>query len=465
MSEVSYDPDDPIVALATPWISSALAVVRTSGPGAIERLAKIFSPAQRLLDAGGGTFVRGRILHPETKQTIDSVVALVYRRPKSYTGQESVELTCHGSLPGLKILLEALKLSGFRDAGPGEFTMRAFLNGKLDLTQAEAVREIVDSKSTKAHSLAIHRLSGSLHQRIQEIKLGALRELAKIELFLDYPEDEINEEPNFDAAEIGRLRRSVIKLLESYHTGRLYQEGARVSIAGRTNSGKSSLFNLFLREDRSIVSDVHGTTRDYLESWVNIHGIPISLFDTAGLRPQSGGAEVAGLFDQAGIEREGIRRSLQLIQSSDLILYLVDATVGLDSSDRRFLDSYTDQLCCVPVWNKVDKTETPAPEGFLPMSAVTGSGFRDLEMVIKNRLVGARDSGGAVLLDSLRQKNLLEQCQKALAEVESGYQTRIPLDAVASDLHGALRCLAEITGEVTSSDILHEIFSRFCVGK
>ena len=454
MKDLAYDPDELIAALATPWGESALAVVRTSGAGSIERISEIFSAPKRLVSAQPNTLVHGRLLDPTTRAVVDEVVLAVYRAPRSYTGQDAVELFCHGSIPGVQGVLAALKGAGFRDAGPGEFTLRAFLNKKMDLTRAEAVQEIVRAKSREAQSLALHRLSGAVEERIDAAKERLKGLSSTIEIQLDYPEDEVGGEMESSLPEVRAAGEELGALLATYRTGRLYQEGIRVALCGRTNAGKSSLFNLLLREERSIVSEVHGTTRDFIESWITLQGVPISLFDTAGLRASS---DV--------VEAEGIRRSERIIENADLLVYLVDATEGVSAEDESFLKSVPAERT-IRVWNKVDRTDERPPEGYIAMSTLTGTGVVPFTNEILSRAAGSGGAGSSdVVIDSRRQKELIERSLEALGHVTEGIETNVPADAIAMDLRDALDALGEITGEVTSADILNTMFANFCVGK
>jgi tRNA modification GTPase len=451
MEDLIYDLDDLIVALATPWGEGALGIIRTSGNGCIEVLAEMFSRPKELSNAEGHRMVYGKLLSEKGGEAVDEVVLGVYRNPKSYTGQDMVEISCHGSLPGLNGILQSLRNAGFRDAGPGEFTLRAFLNRKMDLTRAEAVNEIVTSKSRRAHTLALHRLSGSIEERINTAKETLTRFMSSLAIQLDYPEDEEDSGIPMETESLYAAKNMLEELLQTYRIGRIFQEGVRVALAGRTNSGKSSLFNLFLKEDRSIVSDIHGTTRDYIESWVTIRGIPVSLYDTAGFRESEHPVEV-----------EGIRRSGQIIQTAQLVLYLVDSCEGLVDEDREYLKNHN----CIGIWNKIDlEGSAPAPEGFIPVSVLSGQGFHLLEEEIGNRLLGSAAPDSGAVIDSGRQKDLLEKAVEALALVDQGLGLGVPIDAVALDVKDALDALGEITGEVTSADILNTMFGNFCVGK
>jgi tRNA modification GTPase len=456
MKNLNYDTDDLIAALATPWGESALAVIRTSGTNCIEAVSAIFENSEKMNKAAGGTLLKGYITDPDTGERIDEVVAGIYRNPKSYTGEDLVEIYTHGSLPGIRAVLATLKKGGFRDAGPGEFTLRAFLNKKMDLTKAEAVHEIITSKSRKAQSLAMARLSGNVFDRINSMKFQLRDILSGVELQLDYAEDEDDPGAGLDSSAIEVVRKELEVLASTYRIGRLYQDGVRIVLAGRTNAGKSALFNLFLKEDRSIVSDIHGTTRDYIESYISIEGVPVRLFDTAGIRDA-----------EHPIEVEGIKRSEQIIGSSDIVIYIVDGCEGLSDEDEELLSQYGDKNI-IKLWNKIDICPSlTLPDGFVPVSSFTGEGFPELEKLILETAYGGELSSLSddAVIDSERQKKHIDCASSALLEVENAVKENVPLDLIALDLKEAMDNLGEITGEITSADILNNMFSRFCVGK
>lgn len=444
-------PTDPIAAPATPVGHGALSVIRTTGDNAVSMVAQVFSAPRRLRAAAGHTAVHGRIVDAEVGEVIDEVMVLVFREPASYTGQESAEISAHGSPAGVERILEALYRVGFRRAEPGEFTLRAFLAGKMDLTEAEAVHEVVSATTARAHALAIHRLSGSVHRRIDEIKQDLVEVLAGVEVGLDYPDDEV-EVPPIPTGRIASLRGRIEELVSTYRTGRIYQEGALCAIAGPTNAGKSSLFNLLLREERSIVSERHGTTRDYIEAPVSLDGVPVRFVDTAGLRQAA-----------EDIEEEGIRRSRTVVEAAALVLYVVDAEVGLSEHDREVMAAHERFL---GVWNKTDLIATSPPEGFIPMSAATGEGLDELLDAVRARVLPEDASArGEPVIESTRQRDLLRRAAESLRLAEEGAGRGVADDAVALDVNDAVGALGEITGAVTSADVLETMFSHFCVGK
>ncbi|MDR1575653.1 MAG: tRNA uridine-5-carboxymethylaminomethyl(34) synthesis GTPase MnmE [Treponema sp.] len=474
----SYGDENPIAAFATTPGKSALTLIRCSGKGAIELAAGIFSKPEKLLNAGGNTVVHGWIAAFDEK--IDETLVSVFRAPKSYTGEDSLDISCHGGGAAGGGVMNALREAGFRDALPGEFTFRAFMNGKLDLTRSESVMELVSARTGKGRRHAVNRLSGALQDEINAIKKTLATVLSGAEMFLDYSEDEIGADPE-EAA--GRLpgkplaEEALVRLknlASSWRRERIYQEGIPAAIAGRPNAGKSSLFNLLLKEERSIVSEIPGTTRDWIEAWISIEGVPIRLLDTAGLR-DSGDP----------VEKIGVERSRRLLEEAELVLYLIDGAEGLTGEDRVFLDDFEKagggNECTPPsrqiliLWNKADLAPMPeslslAAERPISVSAKTGKGIPELVRAIAGALANtadftAFDNPQSAALGSVRQKNLVEAAVAALEEALYLADREEPLDLIAPLLREALNSLGEITGEISTADILEEMFSRFCVGK
>ncbi|MDC7229064.1 MAG: tRNA uridine-5-carboxymethylaminomethyl(34) synthesis GTPase MnmE [Sphaerochaetaceae bacterium] len=439
-----YVTDDIIYALATPWAQSALAVIRVSGEGCKALLATRFSRPKALKEAGNATLVHG-YLQDEAGKKLDEVVAAVYTEGHGYTLEEAIEFSCHGSLAVIKEILALFSRLGMRSAEGGEFTFRAFLHGRLDLTQAEAVQELVVSQSERSRALALGRLEGSLKERISSLKQQLMQVMAAVEVQLDYAEDELDAFV-FPRAQLVDLITQLHHLSETYQVGKLYKSGARIVLAGSTNAGKSSLFNLLLKQERSIVSPVKGTTRDYIEADLSIEGIPIRLYDTAGLRESSD-----------SIESEGIKRTERLIGQADLVVFLVDSTMmgHVPEEDERTL----------VVYNKSDLARPP--KGKLAISAQSGEGVDRLLHEISTRLTSGFSVSGDELLiiESERQYQLLDASEVALGRALELVDEDIPLDITAVELGEALDNLGQLTGEVTPSDILETIFSGFCVGK
>lgn len=448
--------EHPIAAIATALVPSAIAVIRCTGQGCIEILAKLFSDPPRLRSAEGHTLTHGSLSTP-SGEPLDEVIIATYRRPKSYTGEESAELYCHGSPAGVRRILACLLSVGFDAANPGEFTRRAFLNGKLDLTRSEAVNELVRAQTATAHGMALDRLAGSVERTARTIRSELVALMSQLAIQLDYPEEEIGEF-EIDRERLSRCQHDLAQLAATYQSGRIYQHGVSVALAGRTNAGKSALFNRLLQQDRSIVSDLHGTTRDYLEALIDIWGIPVRLFDTAGMRPSDG-----------EIEKEGIRRSEMIIASADLALYVVDAVIGLTDDDDDRIETIRKTSKTLVVINKIDlatagSSEIPVP--FVQVSAETGTGIPDLETAIKRAVLGegVRDIGG-VTIDSERQCALFSRAAESVGRTLDAAANGVPPDALAVDLQDAIGAVGEITGEVASAEILDAMFDSFCVGK
>lgn len=455
--------DDSIAALATPLAESALAIIRTSGKDCIELLNPVFQGKKPLFRVPGGRIVTGLLANPaKNGDIIDQVTAAVFRGPHSYTGENTVEIFAHGGPAVIGRILEMLSGLGFRQAEPGEFTLRAFLNGRMDLTRAEAVRDIISAKTRMGVSLALGRLGGSVEKRITALKGELLDITAKVEVQLDYPEGEDGADDEIlHADDLQPIIRGLKDLAETYSIGSIYRDGIKMAIAGKTNAGKSSLFNLFLREDRAIVSPIHGTTRDYLESWISLDGIPVSLYDTAGLR-ESGDP----------LEQEGMRRTRMVIEDADIILHITDGSAPHAENDDRFSIAQGREERVIHIWNKTDIADRPAPEGFIGLSTKTFEGFKILERAVLDLIRSSRGLGTHVfphsetpVIDSLRQKELLDRAAESLNLAQKGLTGKKPLDIVSQDLSDALRALGEITGEITTEDILSAVFSRFCVGK
>ena len=461
MTNARYNLDEPVPAVATALSPSALGIVRASGNGCIEKVSEIFSRPKALKEAAGNTIVYGWILDKNRGTKIDEVLVSVFRGPKSFTGEDMCEISCHGGVSVVTGVFEALLQNGFRQAERGEFTFRAYINGKADLTRAEAVQEIIGSKTADSRSHAADRLSGSLFEEIDSIKTLVTDTLAAIEVDIEYPEDEETIADSFDPAMLENARNRLSELVSSWKSEKIYQDGAKIVLAGKTNAGKSSLFNALLKEDRSIVSDIEGTTRDWIESWVSFDGIPARLFDTAGLRKT----------DDI-IEAKGVELTEDLASQADLILYLIDLTRGISDSDRDFLQK-NKEIPVVVVFNKADlSSENPdlsllELKNSVKISAKKGNGIGELAALVRKILLGNSTPGAEKTgLGSERQKKSVVQ---ALERVEHALQTArdetYGLDAVVQDLEDCLDSLGEVTGEVTPDDVLGSIFSHFCVGK
>ena len=432
-----YTTEEPIYALATPFSPSALAVIRTSGTDAISLVQKVFKG--RLTLRPNGTAVHGWIVD-KNREKVDEVVALVYNHGHGYTGEEAVEIMCHGSLPVIKKISTTLEEAGFRLALKGEFTYRAFLGGRMDLTEAEAVEELVSAKGERGRKDALSRLSGSIKNEADKAKDEIINILASLEVQLDYGEDDIPEEWIFPIERVDAIINRLEKIRGTYASSRLYSQGAKVVLAGSTNAGKSSLFNALLKENRAIVSSVAGTTRDYIETECEMNGIPVRLFDTAGLR--SSGDE---------IEKEGILRSKELMDDADLVVYVL-APGEVEPEEKMENAIY--------IHSKSDI----APGEGITFSSITGEGLDKVVDAITTFLSRDKRSVSDVpVIESERQERKLGETIDALKDAEKARDCSV--DIIALYFQSALSALSELTGETTSDDILEVLFSSFCLGK
>lgn len=446
-----YNTEDCIYALATAWAKSAIAVVRVSGNGCIAQLAKAIGGKTDILSKPSNTALYCRLVSPKDGHLVDDVVLTLYRDGHGYTGEDAAEISCHGGLQVVREVLDTMAQLGFRQALPGEFSLRAFLHGKMDLTRAEAVNELINAQGSQGRAMALRRLNGDLWRRIVHIKTTIVEIMGIIEVQLDYSEDEIGEDLTFPMDKLDSAIEELGAIRDSYNTGRLYSQGAKVVLAGPSNAGKSSLFNLFLKEDRSIVSAQKGTTRDYIEALCSIDGIPIRLYDTAGFRSLS----------ESEIEEEGIRRSHSLVDGADVIIYMVDSSDAVSIDDAMVSDAR-----CIPVLNKVDIADKDM-KGFVRLSVTTGFGFSELCSKIKEKLTSdlSVSDESALVIENDRQRENLSRASSSLTAAKLALKEDLPLDIVSMDIQEALEALGELTGEVTTDDILDRIFGSFCVGK
>ena len=467
MDTTGYTPEEPIVAIATALAPAALGIIRASGKKSIELFSKVFSRPKALCEAAGNSIVYGWICDysSEVPRRIDEVLVSVFRSPKSFTGEDMIEINCHGGPAVITEIYKLLTENGFRPANRGEFTFRAFINGKSDLTKAEAVQEIVNARTDASRGRAAGRLAGNLFEEIAEIKNQLITTLASIEAEIEYPEDEETIADAFDDTQLKQVAQRLESLCSSWASEKLYQDGAQVILCGKTNAGKSSLFNTLLKEERAIVSDIHGTTRDWLESWVSFEGIPARLFDTAGLRET----------DDV-IEQHGVQRTLDLTEDADLVLYVIDSSSGISLEDEEF---FKKPISSIIILNKLDRLsedeainiQNLAKEKFqnipvLGLSAKTGNGtgglVKKVSEVLRASCGSEREKPG---LGSARQKQCAENALESVLHGIQAAQEGYTLDAVVQDIEDALDSLGEITGIVTPEDILDTVFSKFCLGK
>lgn len=459
-----HSTQDTIAAIATPLGEGAIGVIRLSGPRALPILQTIFQPLRSvdLTFAPPPSCHVGKII---AGSTIDHVVVTVFRAPHSYTGDDVIEISAHGSVQGLQQILQLCLRQGARLAAPGEFTQRAFLNGKMDLTQAEAVADLIRAKTAKAQTAAMAQLEGHLARQIRVLRDQLVPLLAHVEVGLDHA-DEDHEFLRHDQllAACHRVSAEVDRLLASAHVGKILREGLRVALVGRPNVGKSSLLNALLKEERAIVTPIAGTTRDTLEETVDWEGLPVVLIDTAGVREASNDP----------VERLGIERTRQALQQADLVLCLFDRSVPLTSEDHAVLKEC---LSKPRFWvlNKVDLPASWTEAEFhrlngqaptIPVSSKTGEGLASLIQQVKTLALQEKASlGDAAWGINARHHQALERVQQALTEASRAAQGKAYDECVALELKTAMNALGEIVGEISTDDLLEQIFSTFCIGK
>jgi tRNA modification GTPase len=459
--------DDTIAAVATPPGRGGIGIVRLSGPDALKITSRLVRP-RRALEPGRA--VLASVMDPANAEgePIDEAVATSFVAPHSYTGEDVVEIAAHGSPIVLDALLRGALAAGARLANPGEFTQRAFLNGRIDLTQAEAVHDLIAAQTLEQARMAAQQLGGALSRRVAPAKEELVTLIALLEAGMDFAAGELDDvdvvPPQQIRAAIIRVREILMKLARSYAQGHRLREGASLALVGRPNVGKSSLFNRLLERERAIVTAVPGTTRDTVEEVTALGGIPLRLIDTAGLR--AGGEAPA---DQA--EALGIARSREALADADLVILVLDASAPVCSEETGLLQSLEGRPHVV-VRNKADllgRSEPGSDASRTPdslfTSAVTGEGVEELRAGILRMLSGDGDVVGEGVLNSLRQQQAVQSAIDAVAAADAANESGVPHEFLLADLHDGLRALDSLTGATTSDDILNRIFSTFCIGK
>ena len=453
--------NDTIVALSTPPGIGAIGVIRLSGTDAIVITNKVFS-GKNLEVQASHTIHFGLIKDGSTM--IDEVLVSLFVGPKSYTKENVVEISCHGSNYIIQQIIRLLIKNGATAAKPGEFTLRAFLNGGLDLSQAEAVADLISSDSAAAHQVAMNQLRGGFSTELNELREQLIHFASMIELELDFAEEDV-EFANRDQLQalIVKITLVLNKLIRSFELGNVIKEGINTVIAGRPNAGKSTLLNALLNEDRAIVSDIAGTTRDTIEEILNINGINFRLIDTAGIREATD-----------AIEAIGVEKTMQKISQSAVLVYLFDV-VNLSTTEIRedILSLYRPGMAFVAVANKIDlsysdrlkELKLPADIQFISISAKENQQIEELKQLLYETAVGDKLSENHTMVTNIRHVEALQRTQAALNSVAQGLDNPVTSDFLAMDIKQALYYLGEITGKVTTDDLLENIFSKFCIGK
>lgn len=452
---------DTIAAIATAMTSAGIGIIRVSGPDAVDICDRVYRGKQRLSEVESHTVHYGHIVWED--DVIDEVMVLVLRAPRTYTREDTVEIDCHGGILVMEKILEAVLRSGARPAEPGEFTKRAFLNGRIDLSQAESVMDVISSSSDYALKNSMHQLNGMLSDQIKEMREKILYEIAYIESALDDPEhyDLTGYEEDL-FVKVERLIEKIQHLVDTSDQGAILREGVRTVIVGKPNAGKSSLMNVLARKERAIVTDIAGTTRDTLEEQIRIHGITLNIVDTAGIR------DTDDVVEQIGVEK-----AMESIEDADLILYVVDGAAALDKNDLHIMEKCSGHKT-IALLNKSDlKTQVTEKDikdhldaEVISFSAKDQTGLENLEERIKDMFFsGSLDMNQEIFITNARQKHALQMALESLRHTRESIMDHMPEDFFSIDLMEAYEQLSYIIGESLEDDLVNEIFSKFCMGK
>jgi len=465
LKDLSHIDDDTIAAIATPFGQSGIGIVRISGPLAETIAKRLFKPKKGGAPFTSHHFHYGEIIDPFSGNPIDEVLLVLMKSPKTYTREDIVEIHCHGGYFILQKVLEMVLREGARLALPGEFTKRAFLNGRIDLTQAEAVIDLIRAKTMASLEIANQQLRGILYNEVKGLKERLVNCLTFIEAHIDFPEEEIEPLSLKEMKEdFFRMIDKLAKWVDSFQEGRIFREGITCAITGKTNVGKSSLLNVLLREERAIVTPYPGTTRDVIEEVININGIPLRLMDTAGLRKPTD-----------FIEKEGVKRAKERVSEADLVLLMIDGSREMDEDDLEVFEEVKNKKKVVII-NKIDLPKRVSIEEVrrrLPqdpivlISCLTGEGVEDLKNSIYNSLIHreVRVSPEHLIVANIRHKSALSKAMESLKKGLSGLEGGIPLEFIAFEIRSALDSLGEMVGETTPEEVLNRIFEQFCIGK
>ncbi len=452
---------DTIAAISTPRGEGGIGIIRISGDKSFEILDRIFNTKNPNRDLGFYKFNYG-FIHDNGK-IIDEVMVVRMKAPKTYTCEDVVEINCHGGHLISEKVLELVLKNGARHAEQGEFTKRAFMNGRIDLSQAEAVMDIIHGKTEKSISLSLEQLRGDLRDKIASFKKALLDVTAHVNVVLDYPEEGIDDPlPSNLRENLENVYAEADRLISSYDKGKKIKEGIKTVIAGKPNVGKSTLLNSLLKEERAIVTHIPGTTRDVIEEIINIKGIPLVLTDTAGIRKT-----------EDIVENIGVEKSKKFIENADLVLLVLDASRELESEDREVIEEIQNHnKKTIVLLNKIDlerkiELDEFGLENILEISAKDNIGIEDMEERIYSYIVeeNVEDSSEKLIITNIRHKTALEKTKDAIRNIFETIDAGMPMDLISVDLKEALDSLSEITGEISSEDILDHVFGNFCVGK
>lgn len=458
-----YDTTDTIAAIATPLGESGIGVIRISGSKAYDVGDAIFKSKSSLpLAQRRDRSIQYGLIVDDDGKAVDEVILLIMKGPRSYTAEDVLEIQCHGGRQSLSEILGLVLRHGARLANPGEFTQRAFVNGRIDLAQAEAVMDVIQAKSAQGLTSAVSQLEGRLSRIVGDMRLHLTDFITRLEVTVDYPEEDLEdiEVPDIAGA-IREMERRLDDMLAESKSGRMMRDGVMAAIAGTPNAGKSSLLNRFLETERAIVTDVPGTTRDVIEEWISIQGVPICLVDTAGIRSTDD-----------TVEQIGVRRAKEYMDRADIILVVVDQSRPLQEEDRQILETARGRQALI-VLNKEDlqpafETEELQSYGLplLSISASTGAGMGELkDAMLSLALQQGLTAAQSALLANTRHIELVQQSREALQRALDTIEAGMPVDCAIVDIREAWELLGSITGDTVHDDIIEEIFSRFCLGK
>lgn len=450
--------DDTIAAIATGIGGAGIGIVRVSGPQAVELVEPLFDgvKGKKLAEGESHKLIYGQISDPLTGEVIDEALVSKMNGPHSYTAEDVVEINCHGGIVSLKAILKAVLVQGARLAEPGEFTKRAFLNGRLDLTQAEAVMDIISAKTQKSLSYSVAQLEGKLGDKLNHIDEQLMALMVDMEANIDYPEYEIPDVHRSDIEQtLTNCQKEIDVLLAQGQAGKIYREGITTAILGEPNVGKSSLLNSLLMENKAIVTDIPGTTRDTIEEYLNLDGIPFRVIDTAGIR------ETDNL-----VEEIGVKKSRALIEQADLVVFMTDLSRPLTSSEESIMAELNPERT-IYVANKLDiKQQEEQREGWLELSLLTDEGIEALKQAMVEKVfAGGVDSEAEHILSNSRQIGLLEKARSSLSGGLETLNAGLPLELIAIDINDALTAIREISGKAIGEDVINNIFAKFCIGK
>ncbi len=457
--------EDTIAALSTPYGTGGIGVIRISGEKAFDAVSRIFQSPKAMEEIHSHTVTYGKIFDQELKEVLDEVLLLKMCKPNTFTREDVIEIHCHGGIVVINRVLELIFKNGVRPAEPGEFTKRAFLNGRIDLSQAEAIIDLINSKTVESSKAAVSHLEGRLSSRLKSIRETLVGLLAHIEVTVDYPEHDIEEITGEKVLEnLIMIKKELLTLAGTFDRGKILREGLNIVIAGKPNVGKSSLLNQLSGSTKAIVTDIPGTTRDIIEEYVNIKGIPAKITDTAGIR-----------VTEDIVEKIGVNKAYEAVENADLTIVVLSAETGIQEEDDDILKVIKNKKALILI-NKADMVDTTQLieinqklkdfDIVLNASVINGRGIEELESAISQLfLKGSITGNDEVLLTNSRHKYLVDKAIKDIEQALGSFETGMPLDMVTIDIKSCADNIGQITGESIDEAVMHDIFSRFCIGK